>query len=491
METLTRLGNLGTTLQLTGDAIFMVTYYALIDYIQVKFGSSPEKASYWESLKRSLQGAKKIIGYLNPVQYVKVVGGLLDAADDHLKLDVKQGYITEDDCTKQMRYWKLGACVPPVLVAGFLGLKAYQWKKAIAHAKQVKDAINFLQEKMISMGNVVRSVQSLQELGDEHAVIANGLVSWAHVDDLLRHSQDDDFKKLVSLLDSNTFVGESSFFSLSGRVLAAHELMKTEKNKFAGAIEVVGELDACLSIAKLYRQCADRRAGYCFVELEQTVKPHIDLKGFWNPFVDHNVVVANDIALGGESVEQNVVLTGSNTGGKSTVGLKGTLISLYLAHTFGIAPAESCNASIFNDFCSYLHILDSVASGESAFQAEINRAQSLIRAVNGLKEDEFAFIVIDELFKGTSPEKGAPGAYKVIKHLAGRKNVVFIIATHFKLLTELKDEVDSVRNMKLEIYEDENGNLVKPYKLEEGISTQNIADILMESGLDIADLNFE
>ncbi len=492
METLTRLGNLGTTWTMVGDIALMFAFFTCTK----KYGNN---VSWREAFVQNVHASLDVIKNLNPVQYYRSCSEDLANFDrdfDDLWPQFRQAYSLGDSDKGAFRStmrkaMKGGMCVTPVMVTLWGAHKAYQTKNAYHAAKQTKDAINFLQEKMIGMGNVVRSVQSLQALGGEHAVVADGLVSWAHVDDLLHHSQDDGFKKLVSLLDSNTFEGESSFFSLSGRVLAAHELMKAEKNKFAGAIEVVGELDACLSIAKLYRQYADRRVGYCFVELEKTAAPYMDIKGFWNPFVDHNVVVTNDIALGGESVEQNVVLTGSNTGGKSTVGLKGTLISLYLAHTFGIAPAESCNASIFTDFCSYLHILDSVASGESAFQAEINRAQSLIKAVNSLKEDEFAFIVIDELFKGTSPEKGAPGAYKVIKHLAGRKNVIFIIATHFKLLTELKDEVDSVKNMKLEIYEDENGNLVKPYKLEEGISTQNIADILMESGLDIADFDFE
>lgn len=342
---------------------------------------------------------------------------------------------------------------------------------------------------MIGMGNVVRSVHALEQLGKDFAVVAKGLSSWQHVDNTLHADADDNFGKLVRMVDTRTCSGESSFFSLSGRVLAAHGLMKTEKHRFAGALEVVGELDACVAIAKLYRQFAGERVGFCFADVQKSDKPFIDIQGFWNPFVNHKAVVANDIMLGGERVAQNVVLTGSNTGGKSTVGLKGTLISLYLAHTFGIAPAASCSMSVFSDFCSYLHILDSVAAGESAFQAEINRANSLIKAVNALNEDEFAFVVIDELFKGTSPEKGAPGAYKVIKHLAGRKNVIFIIATHFSLLTELQDEMDSVINMKIEVYKDENGALIKPYKLEEGISTQNIADILMESGLDFQDLN--
>ncbi|MEX0849573.1 MAG: hypothetical protein WD055_05060 [Candidatus Dependentiae bacterium] len=441
METLTRLGNLGTSIQFGGDLIITTAVEIVL---------------------------------------VKLISGLSFKDSAQALFNTYKGM-----------FEPLSIPFRCLAASAYGGLRVYQAKKAYDAAKQTKDAINFLQEKMISMSNVISSIQALQALGNEYAAVTQGLVSWQHVNNLLHYSENNDFAKLVKLLDTSTFTGEASFFSLSGRVLAAYELMQAQKNNFAGAVEVMGELDACISVAKLYRQFAERRVNFCFADLRKADTPYIDIKSFWNPFVDHNVVVTNDIQLGGMHTEQNVVLTGSNTGGKSTVGLKGTLISLYLAHTLGIAPAEVCSSSIFTDFSSYLHILDSVALGESAFQAEINRAQSLIKAVNSLQEDEFAFIVIDELFKGTSPEKGAPGAYKVIKHLASRSNVVFIIATHFKLLTELEQEMNSVRNMKLDIYEDEDGNLVKPYKLEKGISTQNIADILMESGLDIQDLDFE
>ncbi len=377
-----------------------------------------------------------------------------------------------------------------ILASAWIGLKAYTCKQAYNHAKQVKDAINFVQDRLIGIGSVVRSVSALENLKAQYPIVADGLASWQHTDELLHNSNADDFTYLVDLLKEGTFEGDASFFSLSGRVLAAHKLMEQEKNKFAGAIELMGELDACLSVAKLYKQFEQRRVGYCFANLYQANHPHMKLQSFWNPFVDYKSVVANDIELGGQKKEQCVVLTGSNTGGKSTVGLKGSLISLYLAHTLGIAPADQCEASLFTDFCSYLHVLDDVASGESSFQAEVNRANALIKTVKQLPTDQYAFIVIDELFKGTSPEKGAPGAYKVIKHLAQYDNVIFIIATHFKELTKLELETKGrCVNMKIDIYEDEQGNLIRPYKLEYGVSDRNIADTIMQSNLD--DINFD
>jgi DNA mismatch repair ATPase MutS len=307
---------------------------------------------------------------------------------------------------------------------------------------------------------------------------------------VLHNSTNTEFAYLINLLQQDTFSGNASFFSFSGRVLVAHKLMEKHKNDFAGIIELIGELDACRSIAQIVKEFTNRSVHYCLADLYQADRPHMKLINFWNPFVDYRKVVTNNIELGGDNKELLVILTGSNTGGKSTVGLKGTLLSLYLAHTIGIAPADTCRASLFNDLCSYLHVLDDTASGQSSFQAEVNRSQALIKAIKALPQDQYAFVVIDELFKGTSPEKGTSGAYKIVKHIAQFDNVMCIVATHFKELTQLEEETDgNCINMKIDVYEDEHGNLVRPHKLEYGVSTQNIADAIMQSHFE--DINFD
>lgn len=482
MELLTRAGNFGTSFQMAGDLLLYWAYFAFRKKIETQ-GQMP----YTQALQETLYGAGDLAKYINPFVYYKAAKGFLRNVDQELALDPT---VSPEKAELIYKTAKVGCVALPIAASVCVGLKAYTCKKAYDHAKQVKDAINFIQDRLIGMGSVIRSVSTLEDLSNEHQILANGLLSWQHADDLLHNESADNFTYLVDLLKKNTFEGDASFFSLSGRVLAAHKLMDEQKDRFAGAIELMGELDACLSVAKLYKQFEQRRVGYCFADLYQAHRPHMKLEGFWNPFVDYKSVVTNAIELGGQNKEQYVVLTGSNTGGKSTVGLKGSLISLYLAHTLGIAPADACTASQFTDFCSYLHVLDDVASGESSFQAEVNRANALIKTVKQLPKDQYAFIVIDELFKGTSPEKGAPGAYKVIKHLAQYDNVIFIIATHFKQLTELEQETQGrCVNMKIDIYEDEQGNLVRPHKLEYGISDRNIADTIMQSNLD--DISFD
>lgn len=489
MEALTRLGNLGTSAQLMNDYITSIIYGAGAGYATDKYVLSNQNASFSEHLSNAFASTNNFFATMfNPVKYYQASSEFIAQMEAGYNQQVAIGRMDQSVADGVLKGLKIAAYgVAPVLVAAYGAWRVYLTKKILGQAALTKDAINLLQDKLIGLGNLVRAVQELESLAGAHPEVAGGLVSWQHVADLHR-AENDDFASLVALLATNTFTGESSFFSLSGRVLAAHTLAVQERDKFAGAIELMGELDACVSAAKLYKQFAERRVHFCFAHLEQSEKPYIHLQGFWNPFVDYTVVVENDIQLGGSRKAQNVILTGSNTGGKSTVGLKGTLINLYFAHVFGIAPAAVCELSVFTDFSSYLHVNDDVASGESAFQAEINRANSLIKAAKSLDKNQFAFIVIDELFKGTSPEKGIPGARKVVQHLAGYDNVVFIIATHFKELTSLADEIDSIVNMKIEIFEDENGALIKPYKLEDGISCHNVADNLMEAGLDIEEL---
>lgn len=364
-------------------------------------------------------------------------------------------------------------------------LTAYIAYNAYSHYHQARlhqDDLDFVHNRLIGMGNALRLAEELEKLAQQNAVLLSGLVSWQHAQNLFYNNDNKDLAYLVNLLQKNTFIGDASFFSFSGRVLTANKLMNQHKDAFAGIIELMGELDACLSLAKVVKSFADRRVHYCFVNLRAEGRLGMQLTNFWNPFVDHAKVVTNSISLGGDKKEKLVVLTGSNTGGKSTVGLKGSLITLYIGHVFGVAPADACDASLFNDFCSYLHVLDDTASGYSSFQAEVNRAQSLIKTVKSLPDDQCAFIVIDELFKGTNPEQGSSNAYKIVKALAQFDNVICIVATHFKDLTQLQEETDGLCvNMKIDIYKDEQGNLIRPHKLEYGVSTSNVADAIMQS----------
>ncbi len=370
-----------------------------------------------------------------------------------------------------------------------LGFQAWQAKNALADGREVRDAINYLQTRFIDVGTIVDTCKQLQDLAHKHGAMTSGLTSLGKIDEMLSGStRTEHFARLVGMLQTNTFKGSASFFSLSGRVLAANRLMETEKENFAPALEALGEIDACLSMAKLYKKMQYERVNYSFVNFVETKTPYLSLIDFWNPFVDPNKVVTNSLVMGDGSDASKAILTGSNTGGKSTV-LRAIMDSLVLARTFGIACARECTLSPLSFIASSLRVNDDTASGESLFKAEVNRAKMLYEIADSLPKNKFGFIVIDELFVGTAADKGTQAAIKVAQKLAEHTNIMYILSTHFPALTELeKTHKGIIKNYKVDAYKDSRGKIVRPYKLEAGVSNQNIAnDILNE---EIKDIDF-
>jgi hypothetical protein len=444
------------------------------------------KDSLQDALINTWQSAKSFLdprGYINEIKAVepglKLTAELLKAQG----VPIDESFITTG---KKISYGIIGT--KAALATAFLAYKAYVIKGVVSEAAQTKNAINYLQARLIDVATIVDTCKKLQEATKANAAMSAGLTFGQELAKVLDTSSTTDFAKLIELLQTNTFKNNASFFSLSGRVLAANQLMNAQKEQFAPALQAIGEIDACLSIAKLYKKMKNERVGYCFVDFVKSETPALHAVDFWNPFVDYNVVVTNSLSLGNGADASKIILTGSNTGGKSTI-LRGIMIGLLLGRTFGIAPAVQFAMSPFAFIGSYLRVNDDTSSGESKFKAEVLRAKMLCDTMDSLPKDQFGFVVIDELFTGTGSEKAANGAYKVAEKLATHQNSLYILATHFPVLTKLEEKYSGlIKNCKVEVYKDDAGNLIRPFKLEAGISSSNIAnDILNE---EIKDIDF-
>ena len=369
-------------------------------------------------------------------------------------------------------------------VLGILaGLQTYLTYNAIQDAMLKQDIANYLQAKMIAVASYINAMKELYRIVKNNAMLSAlpGMEALAQLGDP-NSSLSYDCRKLLGLLDYNTFNGEASVFSLTGRVLAAHRLMQKVKEELVPACAAAGRIDAYLSVAKLFQKFQNTPAKFCFVDfVENSSKPMVQAVNFWNPFIDTHVVVTNNAELGINN-PNNIILTGPNTGGKSTV-IKGLLINILLAQTLGIAPAEQLLLTPFANLNCYLNITDDLSAGTSLFKAEVLRAKALINAVRNLRPHEFSFTIIDEVFSGTSPLEGENAALMFAKELALLDKSLCVIATHFPRLTDELSE-DYFKNYKVTVYKDANDNWVRPFTLEEGKSLLNIAmDLLREEGI--------
>jgi DNA mismatch repair ATPase MutS len=101
------------------------------------------------------------------------------------------------------------------------------------------------------------------------------------------------------------------------------------------------------------------------------------------------------------------------------------------------------------------------------------------------QRDEFSFTIIDEMFRGTGPEHAEVLSHSYAKKLARYPNAIVIESTHYPKLVKLEEETNGeYKNYKMDILQQEDGTLHRPYKMTDGYTLVNIADqILKEQGL--------
>jgi len=259
--------------------------------------------------------------------------------------------------------------------------------------------------------------------------------------------------------------------------------MKQVKDELAPVYAAAGELDMYVTLAKLYNSREGKQARYCMVNfVENNTTPIIDAHNFWNPFINADTVVTNDAKF--DTSCPNSILTGPNTGGKSTV-IGGIMLNVLMAQTFGIAPSESLTITPFAKLNCFMNISDDIATGASLFKSEVMRAKKLLDMVQALDKNEFSFVIIDEVFTGTSPKEGEMAALRFAEHLGTYVNSLSIIATHYPKMVELQASNNGrFYNHHVEILRNDDNSLNRTFKFKNGPSFFNVAfDILEEEGL--------
>lgn len=310
-------------------------------------------------------------------------------------------------------------------------------------------------------------------------------------------ANDQDLALLNKLLHSASFAKGNEeklelFFS-RGNMLCTYYLLSLIKEKFAGTMAALGELDAFLTAAKLIKESQQKSVSWSLPSYtDKALTPAIALSEFWNPFINTESPVTNSIELGNRYNRPNLVVTGPNSAGKSTI-LKSIGIAIILAQSLGIAPAQSMVFTPFAYLTSYMNVADSLVDQESRFQAEARRIFEYGDHLETIAEkNAFNFALFDEIFSGTSPIEGADLGYNVAAILGNYSNSMSLIATHFEKLTHLEqDTAGRFINYKVSVGQnndgsiqcDANNKIKRLFRLTQGISHQHIArEVFKEKG---------
>ena len=211
------------------------------------------------------------------------------------------------------------------------------------------------------------------------------------------------------------------------------------------------------------------------VEPEIVTHKFLELENIKHPLLIGNVenVVTNNFEIGKDY--KSVIITGSNTGGK-TVTLKTIGLFILMAKTGMFLPCTNAKIYPFENVFADIGDDQSILQNLSTFSSHMTNIIEILKHSN-----EKSFVILDEICAGTDPVEGAVLAQAILEKLA-EKNVISTVTTHYGELKALEYTNPYFKNASVEF----NTETLKPtYKLLMGIpGLSNAIAIASNLGLD-------
>lgn len=181
-------------------------------------------------------------------------------------------------------------------------------------------------------------------------------------------------------------------------------------------------------------------------------------------------VVENDFEIG--EGYKSVIITGSNTGGK-TVAIKAVGLFILMTKAGLFLPCSEAKIYPFDKIFADIGDEQSIAQNLSTFSSHMTNIIDILD-----NSDEETFVIIDEICAGTDPVEGSVLAQVILEKLA-TKGVTSCITTHFGELKALEFSNNYFKNASVEF---DTVSLKPTYKLVIGIPGLSNA-ILISSNL--------
>ena len=183
-------------------------------------------------------------------------------------------------------------------------------------------------------------------------------------------------------------------------------------------------------------------------------------------------IVENDFEIGRDY--KSVIITGSNTGGK-TVALKTVGLFILMAKSGMFLPCAEAHIYPFENVLADIGDEQSILQNLSTFSSHMKNVITILDRANSE-----TFVLIDELCAGTDPQEGATLAEVIMKELA-HKRAFSVITTHYGELKTLEYIDPYFKNASVEF---DTESLSPTYKLLIGIpGLSNAIAISLNLGL--------
>ena len=206
------------------------------------------------------------------------------------------------------------------------------------------------------------------------------------------------------------------------------------------------------------------------------VKPVVDgtdriiVKRGRHPVIENTIAdgiyVSNDVYLDRDSSSM-LLITGPNMSGKSTYMRQLALIVL-MAQAGCFVPADEAQIGVCDRIYTRIGASDNISMGQSTFFVEMSELAYILNTAT-----KKSLVILDEIGRGTSTWDGLSIAWAVVEALTKPQlKTRTLFATHYHELTALSEEIEGVRNLNVDVAE-QNGNIVFLHKIVEGAASRS------------------
>ena len=270
------------------------------------------------------------------------------------------------------------------------------------------------------------------------------------------HLVPDDYQRRQTIANGERFV-TPMLKEYESQILTAAERIETRERelfdalrvrageaigRLQGAARAVATLDVVASLAEVAA-----REGYARPTLASEFA--LEIVGGRHPVVERMMprdkFIPNDVRLTDDA--RMIILTGPNMAGKSTILRQVGLIVL-MAQMGSFVPATSARIGIVDRVFTRVGASDNLVRGQSTFMVEMAETSAILHTATAR-----SLVLLDEIGRGTSTYDGVSIAWAVSEHLHERIGCKTIFATHYHELTQLAEELQSVRNFNVAVRE--------------------------------------
>lgn len=249
-----------------------------------------------------------------------------------------------------------------------------------------------------------------------------------------------------------------------------YELFTELRQRAAAHIVAIQETAEAISSLDVLLSFAEVSANLSYVKPEVNEESEIYIKNGRHPVIEQmctgGTFVSNDTYIDADT-SSLLLITGPNMSGKSTY-MRQTALIVLMAQAGCFVPCDTAKIGIADRIFTRIGASDNLTQGQSTFFVEMSELACILNTAT-----EKSLVILDEIGRGTSTYDGLSIAWAAAEHLCSpQRKIRTLFATHYHELTVLEESLPGLRNLNVDVSE-EDGNAVFLHKIIEGSASRS------------------